>query len=73
MKPYRHVDNISLSDNYSLQGLLDQLKDKGVTDLTQVKIKMDYQSCCGGHGDGEYCYCPTTYSDIRLEWEIPKP
>ncbi len=70
MKPYRHVDTISLSDTDSLQDLLDLLKAKGVTDFTQVKVRMDSQSCCCSPGEGEYCYCDPSYADVRLEWTI---
>jgi hypothetical protein len=65
------VDTIELSSGYTLQDIIDQLKKKGVTDFSKVKIEMNSESpcsCeCGGSG---YYYGPSIYSDIRLEWKI---
>jgi hypothetical protein len=67
----KKVDTLSLTDaeGCSIENLIKSLKEKGVTDLSKVTVKMEYVGCCADHGDG-YCYCPPTWTDIRLEWEI---
>lgn len=61
------VIRVDISDGYSLQEIIDQVKSKGVTDLSTVRFECDYQSCCADHGDG-YCYCESAYSDLRFQW-----
>ena len=58
------VQYIGNGDN--LQDLLDRLKKEGVMDLTKVHVTMQYVGCtCSGD---DYCYCPTAYADIGLEY-----
>lgn len=56
-----------LSYGMSLASIIDQLKADGVTDFTKVTFDADSTSCCGCT-DG-YCYCPSSYTDIRFDWE----
>ncbi len=60
---------IYLEEGMTLAQLIKQLMDAGVTDFSKVKYDHDYVGCCGGHGEGEYCYCPSSYTDIRFDWE----
>lgn len=57
------VNDISDYDNVTLQSLIDRLKEKGITDLTTVKLVGNYSSCCCD----EYCYCSSKYENIRIE------
>ena len=68
-KKNRRVETYSLSDveGSSLASILEDLKKRGVTDLNEVKVMMEYQGCCADHGD---CYCPSAYSEVRLQWEL---
>jgi hypothetical protein len=35
-------------------------------------IEIDgYNGGCQGHGDGEYCYCPSTSWDVNV-YDVPK-
>lgn len=57
---------ITINDYGSLQSLIDAAKAAGATDLSKVAIEMNSVSCQADHGGG-MCYCPTSYTDIRLE------
>jgi hypothetical protein len=59
---------IYLTEGQTLADVLKQLLEQGVTDFSKVKYDHDYIGCHGGHGD-EYCYCPSSYGDMRFNWE----
>lgn len=61
---------VYLNEGTSLAAVLRQVLTDGVTDLSTVKYDHDYVGCCGGHGEGEYCYCPSSYADMRFEYEV---
>jgi hypothetical protein len=58
----------------SLSDILEKLKAEGIKreDYSKVILEMKTVSCCGGHEEGEYCYCPDSYDDIRFEWKDKK-
>ena len=60
---------VYLNEGMSLADVLKQILADGVTDLSAVKYDHDYQGC-GGHSDGEYCYCPPSYSDMKFVYEV---
>ena len=53
----------------TLADVIERLKADGVTDLTKVNYDHSYVGCCADHGDG-YCYCPSSYNDMRFEYEV---
>lgn len=67
IKPTRGL--IYLNEGETLTDIIKRLTDAGVTDFTKVRYDHDYVGCSADHGDG-YCYCPSSYADSRLEWEI---
>jgi hypothetical protein len=60
---------VYLTEGMSLADLLAQVAAVGVTDLSTVKYDHDYEGC-GGHPEGEYCYCPPSYSEMRFEYSV---
>lgn len=60
---------VYLNEGMSLADLLAQVLAAGVTDLSTVKYDHDYEGC-GGHPEGEYCYCPSSYSEMRFEYTV---
>lgn len=60
---------IYLNCGDTLDVLIKQLVDAGVKDYSKVSVQMNYVSCQCDHGD-DYCYCDSSYNDIRLDWEI---
>lgn len=71
MRKYKKIETVTIDDGNSLASLIAEVQRKGITekDFDKVKVKMDYVGCCG-HPDGEYCYCPSSYTDIRFEWSL---
>ncbi len=67
-KSKRTVETIAIDDGMTIKDLLDQLAANGVTDLSKVKLKMEYGGCSCSR-DSDYCYCPSSYTDIRAEWK----
>ena len=61
---------VYLESGMSLADVLAKVMADGVTDLSTVKYYGDFVGCCGGHAEGEYCYCPSSYTDIRFEYEV---
>jgi hypothetical protein len=61
---------VYLESGTSLSDVLERVKADGITDLSCVKYDHDYIGCCGGHSEGEYCYCPSSYADMRFEYEV---
>ena len=35
----------------------------------KMTVDVILEGGCGGHDDGEYCYCPSP--DVRAEWDCP--
>ena len=60
---------IYLSEGTTLAEVLAQVMAAGVTDLHNVRFDHDFVGC-NGHPEGEYCYCPSSYTDERFTWEI---
>ncbi len=60
---------VYLEDSITLAEVLQRVLADGVTDLSTVKYDHNYQGC-GGHPEGEYCYCPPSYSDMRFVYEV---
>lgn len=60
---------VYLNDGMSLADVLKQVLADGVTDLSTVKYDQDYVGCQCDHGDS-YCYCATTYTDMRFNYEV---
>ncbi len=61
---------IPVSPGDSLQSIIDQAVEAGVTDLSKVVLDGDYVGgCCGGHEEGEYCYAESGYTDLRFEYQ----
>lgn len=58
---------VYIGDEDSLEYILKQATDLGLTDFSKARIRMNYDGC---RCDNEYCYCPSAYTDIRLEWEV---
>ena len=69
-KPQDEHRAVYLSEGMSLADLLAQVLASGVTDLSTVKYDHNYEGCCGGHPEGEYCYCPPSYSEMRFEYTV---
>lgn len=61
---------VYLEDGMSLSDVLAKVMADGVTDLSTVKYDHDYEGCCGGHPEGEYCYCNPSYSEMRFVYEV---
>ena len=59
---------IYLDEGDTLASIMSQLMAVGVTDLSKVKFDRDYVGCQCDHGDS-YCYCPSSYTDMRFRWE----
>lgn len=59
---------VNVDIDESLASILSKLKDKGIgpEDFDKVFLEGDSVGCCGGHDVGEYCYCETSYSDLRF-------
>jgi hypothetical protein len=70
MKTSKEKIVIYLDQGHTVADILTMLREQGASesDYNNIKIKMDYVGCCGGHGEGEYCYCPSSYTDIRFVW-----
>ena len=66
-KVSKGVEYINCGD--TLADLIERLTEAGVKDFSKVTIQMDFVSCQCDHGD-DYCYCDSSYDNIRLEWEI---
>ena len=60
---------IYLEEGTTLAEVLAQVMAVGVTDFSKVRFDHDYVGC-NGHPEGEYCYCPSSYTDERFSWEI---
>lgn len=58
------IADISNYDNVTIQSIIDRLKEKGITDLTKVRLVGTTSSCCCRN---DYCYCESKYEDIRIE------
>lgn len=58
-----------LEPGMSLADLINQALLVGATDFTKIRFDHDYVGCNADHGDG-YCYCPSSYTDERFNWEI---
>lgn len=59
---------VYLESGMTLATVLSTLLAEGVTDFSKVRYDCDYVGCSCDHGDG-YCYCPSSYDDIRFDWE----
>ena len=59
---------IYLEADMTLAEVLQRLSEAGVTDFNKVKFDRDYVGCQCDHGDS-YCYCPSSYTDMRFDWE----
>lgn len=60
---------IYLNEGVTLAELIKQAEALGITDFSKVRYDHDYVGCHADHGDG-YCYCPSSYADMRFDWEI---
>ncbi len=60
---------VYLESGMSLSDVLERVKADGITDLSCVKYDHDYIGCQCDHGDN-YCYCPSSYADMRFEYEV---
>jgi len=60
---------VYLTEGMTLTDLLAQVAAAGVTDLSTVRYDHDYIGCNGDH-DGGYCYCPSSYGDMRFEYTV---
>jgi len=70
MRKTRKVDVLNLDGNsITLESIIEQLNSRGITDFSRVTFEKEYVRC-QGHPEGEYCYCPPTWTDIRLQWEF---
>ena len=68
MKTKQTRGSIYLETDMSLEYIIKQLKDVGVTDFSKVTYNHNYVSNRCSCED--YCYCESGYNDIRLDWEI---
>jgi hypothetical protein len=69
-EPKTQTRAIHLYEGMSLADLLKQVVADGITDLSTVKYDHDYEGCCGGHPEGEYCYCSPSYSEMRFCYQV---
>lgn len=67
----RNPNRIELQEDQDLQSILDLLKEKGITDLSKVLVKMDYSynDCCDGEDIYYASLAEPAYDNIRLEWK----
>ena len=61
--------SVYLETGMTLTEIIGRLKEAGVKDFSKVTYDHEYIGCQCDHGDG-YCYCPSTYTDMRFDWEI---
>ena len=60
--------SIYMETGMTLADVISQTLAAGVTDFSKVVYDRDYVSCQCDHGDS-YCYCDSSYRDIRFDWE----
>jgi hypothetical protein len=70
IEPQTQTRVVYLEDGMSLADVLSKIMADGVTDLSTVRYSHDYVGCCGGHCEGEYCYCPSSYTDMGFRYEV---
>ena len=57
-----------LEEGMTLTDVISKMLAAGVTDFSKVVYDHDYVGCQCDHGDS-YCYCDSSYRDIRFNWE----
>jgi hypothetical protein len=62
---------ISIGNGDSLASIIEQLAEMGVTDFSKVSFGADSVGCQCDHGDS-YCYCESSYSELRFEFMTNK-
>lgn len=53
----------------TLADLIARAIESGVTekDFSEVRVEMDYRSCCTCTDSDDYCYCDSAYDNVRLQ------
>ena len=70
IEPQFEYRTIYLHEGTSLSDIIKQVMTEGVTDLSSVKYDHTYESCPRDHGEGQYCYCSPTYSEMRFCYTV---
>ena len=66
-EPKVQTRTVYLCEGMSLADVLKQVLADGVTDLSTVRYDHDYD---GGCCNNEYCYCDSSYRDMRFRFEV---
>lgn len=70
MKKRKKIQSLEINSGVTLEFLINQLKDRGITDLSRVSVEMNCCYCDNFSDDPYYSGLQEPYfEDVRLEWK----